>query len=66
MAAPIVVLDVPVETVTDDDFELDLRVVEATTRSRSRLPPGWPTIGEWRPARASTPRGAAATALPPA
>lgn len=31
MAPPTAVLDAPVEAVTDDDFELDMRVVEATT-----------------------------------
>jgi FxLD family lantipeptide len=31
MAAPNAVLDGPAEAVTDDDFELDMRVVEATT-----------------------------------
>ncbi|MEV4628261.1 FxLD family lanthipeptide [Micromonospora sp. NPDC049523] len=31
MAPPTAVLDTPAEAVTDDDFELDMRVVEATT-----------------------------------
>ena len=31
MASPIAVNDAPAEAVTDDDFELDMRVVEATT-----------------------------------
>jgi len=31
MAPPTAVLDAPAEAVTDDEFELDMRVVEATT-----------------------------------
>lgn len=31
MVSPAVILDAPAELVTDDEFELDLRVVEAAT-----------------------------------
>lgn len=31
MTPPTAVLDAPTEDVTDEDFELDMRVVEATT-----------------------------------
>ena len=66
MASPIAVLDAPAQAVTDDDFELDMRVVEATTWSnaaepRRPAPPRRARVVECRPRRRAARRWPAST-----